>query len=285
MRVLRSPTAGCPWDLKQTHQTLRAFLIEETYEALDAIDTADLGALRVELGDVLFQCVFHSQLAAEAGAFDMADVVEGVTAKLVRRHPHVFNASGRPLTAAQRKGLRLRSPGAVLEQWAKLKAGEQTTAGNARGVLSGLPRALPALLRAHAIGSRVAAVGFDWPEAADVVGKIEEEVRELRDATSQGRERTIDELGDLLFSIANLARKLKIEPEAALSQANDKFTRRFGALEAWLEQHGRDVHSSSAAELEVAWAAVKNQEAAARRPATSSQSTSARAARGRRSRR
>ncbi|MEO7190712.1 MAG: nucleoside triphosphate pyrophosphohydrolase [Vicinamibacterales bacterium] len=285
MRVLRSPR-GCPWDLAQTHESLRRYLLEEAYEALDAIDRADADDLRGELGDVLFQCIFHAQLAADANGFDIADVVEGVTAKLVRRHPHVFAGSGRPLTSAERRRLHLTSPDAVIEQWGRLKAEEQTAAGSQRRVLTGLPRTLPALLRAHTIGSRVASVGFDWPSAPDVVTKIEEEVAELRAALTEGRDRAVDELGDVLFSLANLARKLDIEPEAALSQANDKFTRRFNALEAYLEQRGGDVHAASLAELESAWSIVKAQEQKTRhQPATSAPPTSAPAPRGRRSRR
>lgn len=258
MDVLRSPS-GCPWDREQTHRTLRAHLIEETYEALDAIDRADAAALCGELGDVLFQCVFHAQLAAETGGFDLGDAVEAITAKLIRRHPHVFTPRGRPLAASDKRRRRIRTPAAVKEQWEQIKAREQAAAGARRRVLSGIPRAMPALLRAHEIGRRVAAVGFDWARPADVVDKMEEEVRELRGATAETPARAAEELGDLLFSIANLARKLGIEPESALRAANEKFTRRFEALEAALERQGRTVHDAELEEMEAIWKQVKTQ--------------------------
>src|SRR5262245_46464990 len=260
MDTLRS-RRGCPWDRKQTHATLRPFLLEETYEALDAIDRGDLDALPGELGDVLFQCVFHAQIAAEAGRFDLADAVDAIVAKLIRRHPHVFLANGRPLPARTRRRSGLRTPDKVLEQWEKLKAREQTGEGKDARVLAGVPRSLPALLRAHEIGTRVAAVGFDWPNATDVVDKIDEEVRELREAVAESPERAAEELGDLLFSIANLARKLRIEPEHALRTANDKFTSRFDALEAYLQREGREVHGATLEEMEAAWQAIKSQPA------------------------
>lgn len=272
MATLRGPD-GCAWDRQQTHDSLRGYLLEETYEAIDAIETGNLEDLRGELGDVLLQCVFHAQLAAERDRWNIADVVSSIADKLVRRHPHIFAPDGRRLTARERTKFKASTPEAVREQWARLKAGEQTAAGQAARVLAGVPRALPALLRAHKIGARVAALGFDWPSADDVVAKIEEEVRELREALGDSHARAADELGDVLFSIANLARKLGIEPEAALSAANDKFTRRFDAVEARFQARGRDVHDASPAELEAAWARVK---AAARpRPASVGRSTSA----------
>jgi MazG family protein len=256
MATLRSP-AGCPWDREQTHASLRAHLIEETYEAIDAIDRRDMPALTAELGDVLFQCVFHAQIAAERGEFDLADAIASITTKLVRRHPHVFTAAGRPLGAGRRRASDIRTAAAVKAQWETIKAAEQQQAGRERRVLAGVPAAMPALLRAHEIGRRVAAVGFDWPRAGDVVDKIDEEVRELRAAVAEGGTRAAEELGDLLFSMANLARKLGIEPEAALRAANDKFTRRFGELEARFDAAGRGVHGATLDELEAAWAAVK----------------------------
>ncbi len=261
MAALRSP-AGCPWDRKQTHASLRPFLLEETYEALEALDREDFEALPEELGDVLFQCVFHAQLAAEARRFDVADAIESIIAKLVRRHPHVFTPAGEPLALTSKR--RLAASGAVVEQWERLKASEQRAAGVRQRVLSGVPRSLPALLRAHEIGLRVAAVGFDWARPDDVLDKIDEEVRELRAAFGEGRARAAEELGDLLFSIANLARRLDLEPESALRAANDKFTRRFEAVEDRLAAAGRSVHESSLAELEEAWAAVKAGRPAAR---------------------
>jgi MazG family protein len=278
MANLRSPR-GCPWDRRQTHRTLRPYLLEETYEALDAIDRGDLDALRGELGDVLFQVVFHAEVAAAEGRFDAADVIDDVTAKLIRRHPHVFTPGGRLLSRRPR-----RRPEAVLEQWERIKAREQATAGALPGVLNGIPRALPALLRAHKIGKRVATVGFDWPDATAVVEKVEEELRELRAALPEGPRRTAEELGDLLFAVANLARKLDVEPEAALGHANDKFTRRFEGVEHLLRRRGRDVHQATTDELEAAWTEVKRSNARRER-ASAVRSSSARTARGRRSRR
>jgi len=282
MAALRSPR-GCRWDAEQTHDTLRPYLIEEAYEALEAINSGDDEALRGELGDVLLQCVFHAQIAAEGNRFAMKDVVDGLVAKLIRRHPHVFSPDGAPLRSSARA--RRTPPEAVLEQWTELKAREQKDAGRKARVLSGLPRALPALLRAHKIGARVATVGFDWPSAADVLDKIEEEIRELRAALAEGHSRAAEEMGDVLFSIANLARKLRIEPETALAAANDKFTHRFGLVEEHLERQGTDVHAASPADLEAAWDAIKEAPATPRVPRRSSTIARSRSARGSRVRR
>jgi ATP diphosphatase len=284
MAVLRSPR-GCPWDLKQTHATLRPFLIEETYEVVDAIDRGDITALRGELGDVLLQCVFHAQLAAEAGRFTAADVADAIADKLIQRHPHVFRPDGRMLSLHARARAATDTPGAVKEQWARIKAQEQASAGRTPRVLAGVPRALPALVRADKIGSRVASVGFDWPDATAVLGKVDEELQELREALNEGPARAAEELGDLLFALASLARKLQLDAEAALSAANDKFTRRFDAIEALLGRAGRDVHGTSLDDLEAAWAAVKRAEAAAARPtSTRARPRSTPAPRARRSR-
>jgi ATP diphosphatase len=256
MDTLRSPR-GCSWDRQQTHTSLAPFLLEETYEAIETIDRGDLNALAGELGDVLFQCVFQSQVAAEAGRFEIADAVGAITSKLISRHPHVFTPAGQPLGRTARRRRTVRSPAAVIEQWEKLKAAEQTSAGVATRVLSGVPRTLPALARANEIGTRVASVGFDWSKTTDVVDKIEEEVRELREALGQSPARAAEEFGDVLFSLANLARKLGLDPETALRQANDKFSRRFDALEAELEKAGRSVHEASADEMEAAWQQIK----------------------------
>ena len=281
MATLRGPH-GCPWDRKQTHDSLRPFLLEETYEALDALDRGDLKALPGELGDVLFQCVFHAQIAAEAGEFEMADALSSITAKLIRRHPHVFTPSGRPLPRGKAARKRHpKTPAAVLTQWEQLKATEQKDAGVEKRILSGVPKSLPALLRAHEVGSRVAAVGFDWPDTAGVMEKIEEEVRELRQALEQGPARASEELGDVLFSIANLARKLHLEPEAALRMATEKFSTRFAALEADLEKRGSSVHAATTEEMEAAWQRVK---AATPAPSGHARSRSARARTARRSR-
>lgn len=260
MDVLRSP-AGCPWDREQTHASLRAHLVEETYEALDAIDRGDFVSLPGELGDVLFQCVFHTQIAAEHGRFDLADAIEAITAKLIRRHPHVFTPAGRPLAKTHARRRAIRTSTAVKAQWEKIKAGEAPAAGTRKRILGGVPRAMPALLRAHEIGRRVAAVGFDWSRPADVVNKLDEELRELRGALQESPERAAEEFGDFLFSAANLARKLGIEPESALRAANEKFTGRFDALETDFEREGRSLHEADLAEMERRWQAIKSRAA------------------------
>src|SRR6478672_2408517 len=221
MARLRGPQ-GCPWDREQTLESLRGFLLEETHEVLDAIDRGDDNALRGEIGDLIFEGVFLAQICADEGRFTVSDALRAITAKLIRRHPHIFDPDGRPLE----------TPGQVHQQWEQIKAREQADAGERRSVLRGLPKSLPALLRAYEIGTRVAAVGFDWAKSADVVDKIDEELAELRRAVAtEGRERSEEEMGDLLFAIANLSRKLGIDPESALRKANEKFTARFTALE------------------------------------------------------
>lgn len=248
MERLRGPD-GCPWDREQTIQSLRGFVLEETYEVLDAIDRDDHDALRGEIGDLLFEGVFLAQIESDAGRFSVADSLKAITEKLIRRHPHVFGTAGG-----------IDTPGKVVEQWEQIKAREQADAGRKRSILSGVPRSMPALLGAHEIGTRVAAVGFDWAQTVDVVEKIEEEVAELREAvTRESRERAEEEMGDLLFSIANLARKLGIEPESALRKANEKFSARFGALEQRLEERGHSVHQATLTEMEEAWRAIKDQ--------------------------
>src|SRR4026207_914477 len=192
---LRGPN-GCPWDHEQTIQSLRGFVLEETYEVLDAIDRGDHDALRGEIGDLIFEGVFLAQIETDAGRFSVADSLRTITQKLVRRHPHGFGT-----TAS-----RVRPPSQVIEQWEQIKSREQKEAGERRSLLVGVPKSLPSLLRAHEIGTRVAAVGFDWVRATDVVDKVEEEVAELRRAVQgEGHERAEEEMGDLLFSIANLA--------------------------------------------------------------------------------
>jgi MazG family protein len=247
MARLRGPQ-GCPWDREQTLESLRGFLLEETYEVLDAIDRGDTDALRGEIGDLIFEGVFLAQICADEGRFTVADALESIAAKLVRRHPHIFDPDGRPLD----------TPGQVHQQWEQIKAREQADAGERRSVLRGVPKALPSLLRAHEIGTRVGAVGFEWAKTADVVDKIEEEVAELRQAVhSEGVARTEEEMGDLLFSIANLARRLGIDSESALRKANEKFTKRFTALEDRLHARGRSVHDASLEEMEREWEIVK----------------------------
>ena len=247
MQRLRSRT-GCPWDKEQTLESLKPFVLEETYEVLDAIDRRDYDALKYEIGDLLFEAVFLAQICAEAGRFTVADAIKAITEKLVRRHPHVF---GEGVTRKH-----LASSGAVREQWERLKAKE--SGPERQGVLAGVPPTLPALLRAYEIGSRVAAVGFDWATPADVIAKIDEEIGELRHAMKrETRTRVAEEMGDLLFALVNLSRKLGIEPEAALRSANDKFSRRFAGVEARLARRGRSVHVATREELERAWQEVK----------------------------
>jgi MazG family protein len=248
VRTLRGP-GGCPWDREQTLESLRQFVLEEAYEVVGAIDRGDTDGLRSEIGDLIFEGVLLAQICSEDGRFDVADALRAVADKLVRRHPHVFAPADAPAlgTAAE-----------VLEHWERLKDRERDAAGERRAILAGVPPALPALLRAFQIGSRVAAVGFDWSRAADVVTKIEEEVAELHRAIDAGDRRLAEEeMGDLLFAVANLSRKLDIEPEAALRRANDKFTRRFGELEAGLEARGLSVHDATLEQMEEEWQRVK----------------------------
>lgn len=264
MRALRAPD-GCPWDREQTLASLRPFLLEETYEALEAIEGGTPGQLCEELGDVLFEVVFMSRIGEEAGDFTIADTIDAISDKLVRRHPHVFarQADESPLTSSQ-----------VIEKWETLKARERAdgsaparpradgdTAPKTKTTLSGVPRTLPSLLRAYEISARAAAVGFDWARASDVLDKIDEEVSELRREVESGAtghlSRAEDEMGDLLFAIANLSRKLGIEPEAALRRANDKFTRRFEAVERAFATKGRAIADASLDEMESEWQRVK----------------------------
>jgi MazG family protein len=261
MRTLRSPE-GCPWDREQTLQTLAPFVLEETYEVLDAIERHDLGALKEEVGDLLFEGVFLAQVASDHGAFTVADALQTVADKLVRRHPHVFQEDGNVHDAASKE--RAPSATAALERWESQKARERTKTGQSAGALAGLPSSLPALLRAFKIGKRAAAVGFDWQQTTDVVAKIEEEVGELRDAVTQApsdRAHIEEEMGDLLFALANLCRKLGIEPEAALRRANDKFTTRFNEMESGFVKRGKRLEELTLAEMEAAWVRVKDEEA------------------------
>ena len=264
VRVLRSP-GGCPWDREQTLQTLRPFVLEETYEVLEALDRDDRRALREELGDFIFEGVLLAQLCTESGDFTVADSLHAISDKLVRRHPHVFGpADG----TAESDRPRPTTPDEVVERWEDLKSRETSSKGEPRTALGGVPKALPALLRTHEIGIRAAAVGFDWERAADVVAKIEEEVAELRAELRSGapgsRDRAEEEMGDLLFAIANLSRKLGIEPESALRQANDKFTRRFSAMEARLRATGKPLSGFTLQEMETEWGRVKQAEREAR---------------------
>jgi MazG family protein len=260
MAVLRSPQ-GCPWDREQTLQSLSQFVLEEAYEVVDAIERGDLEALREEVGDHIFEGVFLAQVASDEGAFSVGDSLKVVCDKLVRRHPHVFRDGGQVHDAASKD--RAPSAGAALSRWDAQKAEDRAAEGKTATALGGLPHGLPALLRAYKIGKRAAATGFDWAKATDVVDKIEEEVRELRETLEEApsnADRAEEEMGDLLFAIANLSRKLGIEPEAALRKANDKFTRRFTAMEARIAASGREMSAMTLNEMEREWQQVKAQQ-------------------------
>jgi nucleoside triphosphate diphosphatase len=255
MRTLRSPH-GCPWDREQTLSSLRPYVLEETYELLEALDRRDLAALREELGDFLYEAVFLAQIAEEDGHFAIGDAIQSITDKLVRRHPHVFTPDGTPLAEARAE----MTSAAVVQKWEDLKAGERKTAGTTtKSILSGVPKALPGLIRAYELSARAASVGFDWARAGDVLAKIEEEVAELRTAAVKERDpaRIEEELGDALFAIANLARKLGVEPEAALRRANDKFQRRFEGVERATADAGRRLQDLTLDEMETLWQAEK----------------------------
>ena len=255
MRALRAPD-GCPWDREQTLASLRPFVLEETYEVLEAIESGSPAHLREELGDCLYEVVFLAQISEEAGDFSIADAIDAVCNKLVRRHPHVFarDERDRSITTDQ-----------VNQQWETIKARERAEAGQEaaypKTTLSGVPKTLPSLLRAYKISARAAAVGFDWARPADVVAKIEEEVAEVRHEVESGAtgdlSRAEEEMGDLLFAIANLSRKLGIEPEAALRRANEKFTRRFDAVEQAFAARGRSLQDAALEEMEDEWQRVK----------------------------
>lgn len=252
VRALRAP-GGCPWDRAQTLESLRPFVLEETYEVLEAIDRGDRDALRGELGDFIFEAVLLAQLCEEAGSFTVADSLAAITEKLVRRHPHVF---GRPADAAPAD--LPSSPAEVVHRWEALKAQERP-GDNAPGAMGDLPKALPALLKAFTIGQRAAAVRFDWPTWEGVLEKVQEELTELRTALGRGEPgpRIEEEIGDLLFTIAHLARQLGVEPESALRRANDKFLRRFAAMERRIAASGRNLRDLSIEELEHEWQSSK----------------------------
>ena len=247
MKTLREP-GGCPWDRDQSFATIAPYTIEEAYEVASAIEDQDFQALPGELGDLLFQVVFHARMAEEAGLFDFGDVVQEVTAKMIRRHPHVFGGEDAKQSAEDQKAY-----------WESLKALERK--GKAQhGVLDDVPSALPALVRAEKLQKRASSVGFDWNNAQHVLAKIAEEAREVVEAPTQAERE--EELGDLLFVVANLARHLKVDPEAALRGANAKFTRRFRHIEAVLAARGSSPAEASLEEMEALWQDAKRQEPA-----------------------
>jgi MazG family protein len=259
MGTLRSPE-GCPWDREQTLESLTHYVLEEAHEVVDAIERGDMEALREEIGDHIFEGVFLAQVAADAGLFTVADALHTVSAKLVRRHPHVFQDDGTVHDAASKE--RAPSADAALQRWNSLKAQERGAAGQSHSTLGTVPKSLPSLLRAFKIGKRAAGVGFEFEQVSDVIGKIEEEVAELRDTFTSApldKVRVEEEMGDLLFAIANLSRKLDIEPEAALRRANDKFSRRFEQMEQRVIADGRKLEDLTLDEMEAVWQAIKRE--------------------------
>ncbi len=249
MRTLRDPDAGCPWDIEQTFETIAPYTIEEAYEVADAIERENWSELRGELGDLLLQSVYHTQMAAEAGLFDFDDVANDISDKMVARHPHVFGDESRNKSADQQT-----------QDWEKIKAAERA-AKKRGGVLDDVALGLPALMRAVKLQKRAARVGFDWPDISMVVDKIVEEAQELSEAqTESDPDHLAEEYGDLLFVIANLGRHLNIDPEEALRHANSKFTRRFRFIEAELKKRGKSPEQSDLDEMDTLWDAAKEQE-------------------------
>lgn len=258
MERLRTPETGCPWDLEQDFSSIAPYTVEEAYEVADAIERNDMHDLCDELGDLLLQVVFHSQMADEQDLFTFDDVVEAVCKKMIRRHPHVFGDAD------------ARSAGAVKGLWERIKLEEATAKAEAKAdqaevspdsALDGVPVALPALLRAVKLQRKAARVGFDWKELSPVIDKIDEEVEELKDEVLNGNSKaTEDEIGDLLFATVNLARHLRIEPEAALHAANAKFSRRFRTVERLLSERGSTPAQSTLDEMEELWTKAKGEE-------------------------
>lgn len=244
MARLRAP-GGCPWDREQTHRSIRKYVIEEAYEVAEAIDRDDPAELCAELGDLLLQVVFHAEMAREAGRFAIDDVCRGIVEKMRRRHPHVFG------------DVEVDDAAHVVRNWEEIKKRER---GADASVIDGVPRALPALQRAERIGEKAARVGFDWPDVGGVLAKVEEERAELAEAMASGeRDRIAAELGDLLLATANLARKLDLEPEQALSAAVDRFEDRFRRLERGVRDDGADMRALSPEALDLRWERAKRE--------------------------
>jgi len=241
MDILRSP-GGCAWDRKQTHESLLPYLIEEAYEVVEAVEAGDYDGLREELGDLLCQVVFHAQLAKESGRFSIDDSVTAIVDKLIARHPHVFG---------ERQDL---SPGQVRDQWEQNKV----ESGEKKAVLSGVPKSMPALTMAFRVGEKAGGVGFDWQDAEDVLEKLNEEIAEIRAAIKNRDQAGVtEEIGDLLFATASLARKLEVDPEGALKKALDKFSQRFARLEDRVSNSGRRFKDFTLKELENVWQSIK----------------------------
>ncbi len=254
MARLRDPKGGCPWDLEQTFKTIAPYTIEEAYEVADAIEQNDPAAIKDELGDLLFQVVFHAQMAKEAGHFDFGDVADAISDKMIRRHPHVFADAEERTSEGQTAA------------WEDQKAAERAAKGEARSILDDVPVGLPALTRAVKLQKRAARVGFDWSEAAPIFDKLTEEVGELKHEMANGAapERLEDEMGDVLFVVANLCRHLQIDPEAALRSTNAKFRRRFREIESRLEAKGTSPQEADLDEMEALWQSIKKEEHASK---------------------
>ena len=262
MKALRTPVSGCPWDLEQTFQTIAPYTIEEAYEVVDPIERGDLADLRDELGDLLLQVVFHARMAEEAGHFAFPDVVEAIVTKMTRRHPHVFG-DAKDLAPDEVKALwgKIKAEEKALRAAARAAAG-QPPEPQAKGLLGGIPTALPGLTRAVKLQAKASTVGFDWNDARLVLAKIEEEAQEIRAAMDAGasKEEVAGEVGDLLFAVANLARHVDADPESAVRSANAKFERRFAYIEQSLASAGRTLEQASLEEMDALWNEAKGLE-------------------------
>lgn len=250
MKCLRTPETGCAWDLEQSFETIAPYTIEEAYEVADAIERRDMADLPDELGDLLLQVVFHAQIASDEGHFSIGDVTQAISEKMIRRHPHVFGDDAQKTSAEQ------------ISSWEAIKASERADKNDVdSSALSGVALALPALMRAEKLQKRAARTGFDWTDPTDILDKLDEETAEIKDAVRSGDPDHIEEeIGDLLFVIANLARRLKVDPEIALRKANSKFERRFRAMETLAEKRGIDFSSLNLKAQESYWQAVKADE-------------------------
>ncbi len=246
---------GCPWDKEQTRETLKPMLIEEAYEVLDALDTQDPVELKEELGDLLFQVVFHAQISRERGEFSLADIIDRSYEKMVRRHPHIFGDAD------------LKTSGDVLKNWEDIKAAEKgipsaSLPESERSLLDGIPSKLPALHRAYQMASKASRVGFDWEKLEDILQKLHEEAHELLEARKNPNpQKVVEEVGDLLFVAVNVARFLGVDPETALGRSNQKFYRRFRYVESAIKQQGRELKNASLAEMDALWEEAKKTDA------------------------
>jgi len=247
MERLRAP-GGCPWDREQTHLSIKPYLLEEAFEVAEAIEDEDIDELKTELGDLLLQIVFHAEMGREAGTFDIEDVVRGIIAKMVRRHPHVFGDA------------KVKDSEEVLDNWARIKQQERQHKED-NSIVSGVPRAMPALLRAHRLGEKASRVGFDWQRPLEVLEKVREELDELQAAVEGGARGEIEaELGDVVFALTSFGRHLGIQAEDAVLRTCDRFVARFKHIEKRLLETGRDIHTASIDEMEALWEDAKGQE-------------------------